>query len=158
VSVKRTLLVALSVAVVMIGFAAPVSATEPATGGGTFTLTGIVTTGARTSDGNLFVAQILTYNDTGLESGIETDDVSLVFHPDGTFNARADVQFVGTFAGRSGTFHQHFEATGDSVSFRGQLQSLGGTGELVNLHAAGDFVGSTSTLNGTYTLHYHFDP
>src|ERR1051326_7299129 len=141
----------------MIGSAAPVSATEPATGSGAFTLTAVVTTAARASGGNLFATQIQTYSDTGLESGVETDDVSLVFHPDGTFNATADVRFVGEFAGRTGTLHQHFEATGDPVSFRGQLQSLGGTGELADLHAVGDFVGSTTTLNGNYTLQYHFD-
>lgn len=78
-------------------------------------------------------------------------------HPDGTFNATADVQFVGTVAGRPGTLHQHFESIGDGAAFHGQLETLSGTGDLASFHGEGTFQGSSLTFAGTYRLSYHFD-
>ena len=77
---------------------------------------------------------------------------------DGTFTLRADVAFTGTVAGVPGTLTQRFQGTGNPVSFQGQIETLGGTGELANLHGQGTFVGSSTTGVGTYVFHYHFDP
>ena len=140
------------------GLAIPAGATEPTIGSGAFTLVSAVTTGVRSADGNLFITQIQTYDDTGVLAGVETDLVNIVFHPDGTFNATADVHFAGVVAGRTGTLDQQFETTGNSVTFQGQLQTLSGTGALATLHGVGSFVGSTTTFAGTYTFQYHFDP
>jgi hypothetical protein len=155
---KKAGLAGLAAGFAIIGLVTPVGATEPATGTGAFTLASAVTTGGRIADGNLFITQIQTYNDTGVLAGVETDLVNIVFHPDGTFNATADVIFVGTVAGHKGTLEQQFETTGNAVTFQGQLQTLSGTGGLANLHGVGSFVGSSSTFAGTYTFQYHFDP
>jgi hypothetical protein len=117
-----------------------------------------VTISSRSADGNSIVTQIQTFNDTGVETGTETDTVTFTFHPEGTFNLRADVAFTGTVAGRPGTLSQRFEGTGDTVSFQGQLETLSGTGALANLHGQGTFQGSSTTGAGTYVFHYHFDP
>jgi hypothetical protein len=68
--------------------------------------------------------------------------------------------YTGTVAGRSGTIALHFEGTGNTVSFQGQIQTLSGTGTgaLATLHAQGTFQGSFATGAGTYVLQYHFDP
>lgn len=155
---KKAGLAALAAGFAVIGLAVPAGATQPTPGSGAFTLASAVTTGARTADGNLFITQIQTLDDTGVLAGVETDSVSIVFHPDGTFNATADVHFVGMVAGRTGTLEQQYETTGNAVTFQGQLQTLSGTGALANLHGVGSFVGSSTTFAGTYTFQYHFHP
>ena len=154
---KKAALAVLAAGVAISGLAIPALATEPTTGDGAFTLASAVTTGSRSADGNLFITQIQTYDDTGVLTGVETDLVKIVFHPDGTFNATADVHFVGMVASRTGTLEQQFETTGNAVSFQGQLQTLSGTGALANLHGLGSFVASSTTFAGTYTFQYHFD-
>lgn len=155
---KKAALAVLAAGVAIGGLAVPASATEPTTGGGAFTLVSAVTTGSQSADGNLFIKQIQTYDDTGVLTGVETDLVKIVFHPDGTFNATGDVHFAGMVASRTGTLELQFETTGNAVSLQGQLQTLSGTGELANLHGLGSFVASSTTFAGTYTFQYHFDP
>lgn len=84
---EKAALAVLAAGVAIGGLAVPASATEPTTGGGAFTLVSAVTTGSQSADGNLFIKQIQTYDDTGVLTGVETDLVKIVFHPDGTFNA-----------------------------------------------------------------------
>jgi hypothetical protein len=142
-----------------IGLAPAASATAPATGTGGFAPAAPpVTISSRSADGNTIVTQIQKFNDTGVETGTETDTVTFTFHPDGTFNLRADVAFTGTVAGRAGTLSQRFQGTGNTVSFQGQIETLSGTGALANLHGQGTFQGSSTTGAGTYVFHYHFDP
>jgi hypothetical protein len=142
-----------------IGLAPAASATAPATGTGGFAPAAPpVTISSRSADGNSIVTQIQTFNDTGVLTGTETDTITFTFHPDGTFNLRAEVAFTGTVADRPGTLSQRFQGTGDTVSFQGQLETLSGTGALANLHGQGTFQGSSTTGAGTYVFHYHFDP
>lgn len=143
-----------------IGLAPASLATAPATGTGTFRPDGPPTTiSTRAADGNTIVTQVQKFIDTGVIAGTETDTVTFVFHPDGTFNFKADVDFTGTVAGRAGTLVQRFQGTGDAATFHGQIETLsGGTGDLANLHGQGTFEGSTTTGAGTYVFHYHFDP
>jgi hypothetical protein len=117
-----------------------------------------VTVSSRSADGNNIVTQIQKFNDTGVLTGTETDTITYTFHPDGTFNLRADVAFTGTVAGRTGALSQRFQGTGDPVSFQGHLETLSGTGALANLHGQGTFQGSSTTGVGTYVFHYHFNP
>ena len=155
----RAMFAILAATLAALGPATSAWATAPATGTGTFAPAGPPTTvSVRSADGNTIVEQIQTFIDTGVITGTETDIITFVFHPDGTFNLRADVDFTGTVAGRSGTLAQRFEGTGDSTSFHGQLQTLSGTEGLANLRAVATFTGSTTTGTGTYTLDYHFDP
>jgi uncharacterized protein DUF3224 len=157
--IRRGVLALIAVAAAAIGLAVPALATAPTTGTGAFTPAGPPTTlSTRSADGDTIVTQRQTFIDTGVQTGTETDIVTLVFHADGTFNLKADVAFTGTVAGRSGTLAQRFEGTGDATTFQGQLQTLSGTGDLANLRAHGTFVGSSTTGAGTYTLEYHFDP
>jgi hypothetical protein len=142
-----------------IGLAPAASATAPATGTGGFSPAAPpVTISSRTADGNSIVTQIQAFNDTGVLTGTETDTVTFTFHPDGTLNLRAEVAFTGTVAGRPGTLSQRFQGTGDTVSFQGHLETLGGTGALADLHGQGTFQGSATTGVGTYVFHYHFGP
>src|SRR5438876_5278106 len=125
-----------------IALASTAMATAPATGTGGFAPAGPpVTISTRSADGNTIVTQIQKFNDTGVLSGTETDTITLTFHADGTFNLRADVAFTGTVAGRPGTLTQRFQGTGTPVSFQGQIETLGGTGDLANLHGEGTFQG-----------------
>ncbi len=151
---------ALSAAVVAaICLASAALATTPLTGTGAFTPAAPPTTiSTRSADGNTIVTQIQKFVDTGVETGTETDTVTFIFHPGGTFNFNADVAFTGTVAGRSGTLAQRFEGTGDAATFNGQIETLSGTGDLANLRGQGTFEGSSTTGAGTYTFHYHFDP
>jgi hypothetical protein len=142
-----------------LGLASTAFATAPATGTGGFSPAAPpVTISSRSADGNTIVTQIQKFNDTGVISGTETDTVTFTFHADGTFTLRADVAFTGTVAGRPGTLAQRFQGTGTPVSFQGQIETLGGTGDLANLHGEGTFQGSPTTGVGTYVFHYHFDP
>jgi hypothetical protein len=158
--VIRRVALALAVAALAAAGLAPAAfATTPATGTGAFVPAGPPTTlSTRTADGNTIVTQVQEYIDTGLLTGTEIDTVTFTFHPNGSFNFRADVAYTGTVAGRQGTLSQHFEGTGDATSFHGQIQTVSGTGDLANLHGQGTFVGSSVTGAGTYTLRYHFDP
>src|SRR5262250_402859 len=100
-----------------IGLAPAAWATAPATGTGGFAPAAPpVTISSRSADGNTIVTQIQKFNDTGVLTGTETDTITFTFHPDGTFNLRADVAFTGTAAGRPGTLSQRFQGTGDTVS------------------------------------------
>jgi hypothetical protein len=143
----------------IIGLAPAAWATAPATGTGGFAPAAPpVTISSRSAGGNSIVTQIQKFNDTGVLTGTETDTVTFTFHADGTFNLRAAVAFTGTVAGRPGTLSQRFQGTGDTVSFQGHLETLGGTGALADLHGQGTFQGSATTGAGTYVFHYHFGP
>jgi Protein of unknown function (DUF3224) len=155
----RGMLALAAASLATIGLASTALATAPATGTGGFAPAGPpVTISSRSADGNTIVTQIQTFNDTGVISGTETDTVTFTFHADGTFTLRADVAFTGTVAGRPGTLTQRFQGTGNPVSFQGQIETLGGTGDLANLRGEGTFQGSPTTGVGTYVFHYHFDP
>lgn len=157
--IRRGALALIAVVAAAIGLAQAALATAPVTGTGAFTPAGPPTTlSTRSADGNTIVTQRQTFTDTGVETGTEIDAVTFVFHPDGTFNFKADVAFTGTVAGRSGTLAQRFEGTGDATTFHGQIETLSGTGGLANLRGQGTFVGSSTTGSGTYTFNYHFDP
>ena len=157
--IRRGLIALVAASFAIIGLASTAAAGPPATGTGGFAPAGPpVTISSRSADGNTIVTQIQEFNDTGVESGTETDTVTFTFHADGTFTLRADVAFTGTVAGRAGTLTQRFQGTGNAVSFQGQIETLSGTGDLANLHAEGTFQGSPTTGVGTYVFHYHFDP
>lgn len=155
----RALLGLLVALLAAMGLAPAALATTPATGTGAFVPAGPPTTlSTRTADGNTIVTQIQAFTDTGLLTGTEIDTITFTFHPNGSFNLRAEVAFSGTVAGRQGTLSQRFEGTGDATSFHGRIQTVSGTGALANLHAQGSFVGSSITGAGTYSFQYHFDP
>jgi hypothetical protein len=155
----RRVLVLAAASFATMGLASTAFASEPATGTGGFVPAGPpVTISTRSADGNPIVTQIQQFTDTGVISGTETDTVTFTFHADGTFNLRADVAFTGMVAGRPGTLTQRFQGTGNPGCFQGQLETLGGTADLANLHGQGTFVGSTATGVGTYVFNYHFDP
>jgi Protein of unknown function (DUF3224) len=155
----RRLLALVTVSFATMGLASTALATTPATGTGGFAPAGPPTTiSSRSADGNTIVTQIQTFNDTGVLSGTETDTIIFTFHADGTFTLRADVAFTGTVAGRPGTLRQRFQGTGNPATFQGQIETLGGTGDLANLHGQGTFEGSPTTGVGTYVFNYHFDP
>jgi hypothetical protein len=157
--IRRAALALAAAMLATVGLASAALATTPATGAGAFVPAGPPTTlSTRTADGNTIITQVQKYIDTGLLTGTEIDTVTFTFHPNGTFNFRADVAYTGTVAGRPGTLSQHFEGTGDATSFHGQIQTVSGTGALANLHGQGTFVGSSITGAGTYSFRYHFDP
>jgi hypothetical protein len=157
--IRRAALALAAVILAAVGLAPAALATAPATGTGAFAPSGPPTTlSTRTADGNTIVTQVQKFIDTGILTGTEIDTVTFTFHPNGSFNFRADVAYTGAVAGRQGTLSQHFEGTGDATSFHGQLQTVSGTGALANLHGQGSFEGSSITGAGTYTFHYHFDP
>jgi Protein of unknown function (DUF3224) len=159
--IRRGALALAAASFAAIGLAPPALATPPATGTGVFVPAAPpVTISSRSADGNTFVTQVQVYNDTGIWTGTNIDTINYVFHPDGTVTFTATTAYTGTVAGRSGTISFHFEGTGDTVSFQGQIQTLShtGTGALATLHGQGTFQGSSTTGAGTYVFQYHFDP
>src|SRR5947199_208515 len=75
--------------------------------------------------------------------------------------ASATGSFTATVNGRSGTAVITGSSTGTGASGSGQFVVEQGTAGLAGLHAQGIFqptVTGPSTVTGTYSLQYHFDP
>jgi len=136
------------------------SASTSASATGSFTATVIITSIGQ-ADGNTIITAIETQTLSGFLTGTRIAEGVEIIHPDGTFNAHDSGTFTGTVNGISGTAVLTGSSTGTGTFGSGQFAVDLGTAGLVGLHAQGTFqptVTGPSTVTGTYSLQYHFDP
>jgi len=136
------------------------SASTPASATGSFTAT-VTITSISQADGNTIITAIETQTLSGFLTGTRIANGVEIIHPDGTFNAHDTGTFTGTVNGRSETAIITGSSTGTGASGTGQFVVEQGTAGLAGLHAQGIFqptVTGPSTVTGTYSLQYHFDP
>jgi len=113
------------------------------------------------ADGNTIITAIETQTLSGFLTGTRIANGVEIIHPDGTFNAHDTGTFTGTVNGMSGTAVITGSSTGTGALGSGQFTVELGTAGLMGLHAQGAFqpsVTGPTTVTGTYSLQYHFDP
>ena len=136
------------------------SASTPASATGSFTGT-VAITSISQADGNTIITAIETQTLSGFLTGTRIATGVEIIHPDGTFSAHDSGTFTGTVNGRSGSVVITGSGTGTGASCSGQFVVEQGTAGLAGLHAQGMFqptVTGPTTVTGTYSLQYHFDP
>jgi hypothetical protein len=136
------------------------SATTDASATGSFTAT-VTITGISQVDGNTIITAIETQKLSGFLTGTRIANGVEIIHPDGTFNAHDSGTFTGSVNGLSGTAVITGSSTGVGASGSGQFVVELGTDGLSGLHAQGTFqptITGPTTVAGTYSLQYHFDP
>jgi hypothetical protein len=136
------------------------SASTPTTATGSFMGT-VAITGIRQADGNTIVTAVEIQTLSGFLTGTRIAEGVEIIHPDGTFNAHDTGTFTGTINGMSGTAVIIGSSTGSGASGSGHFVVELGTAGLAGLHAQGTFqptVRGPTTVTGTYSLQYHFDP
>jgi len=136
------------------------NASTSASATGSFTAT-VTITGISQADGNTIITAIETQTLSGFLTGTRIAEGVEIIHPDGTFNAHDSGTFTGTVNGMSGTAVITGSSTGTGATGSGQFVAELGTAGLSGLHAQGTFqptVTGPTTVTGTYSLQYHFDP
>jgi len=136
------------------------NASTSASATGSFTAT-VTITGISQADGNTIITAIETQTLSGFLTGTRIAEGVEIIHPDGTFNAHDSGTFTGTVNGMSGTAVITGSSTGIGATGSGQFVAELGTAGLSGLHAQGTFqptVTGPTTVTGTYSLQYHFDP
>ena len=133
-------------------------ASPPATGSGSYAVTGAVATGVRLADGNVFVTETESADATGTLTGTFAHDLVVTIHPDGSLNFRGKGTFTGTVDGVSGSFEDTIEGQGSVVSLElhGTITILRGSGDLVGLRGHLTIEGIPAT-GGTYAVQFHMD-
>jgi len=136
------------------------SASIPTSATGSFTAT-VTVTSISQADGNTIITAIETQTLSGFLTGTRIAIGVETIHPDGTFNAHDSGTFTGTVNGMSGTAVITGSSTGTGATGSGQFVVELGTAGLSGLHSQGTFqptVTGSTTVTGTYSLQYHFDP
>jgi len=136
------------------------NASIPTSATGSFTAT-VTVTSISQADGNTIITAIETQTLSGFLTGTRIAIGVEIIHPDGTFNAHDSGTFTGTVNGMSGTAVITGSSTGTGATGSGQFVVELGTAGLSGLHAQGTFqptVTGPTTVTGTYSLQYHFDP
>ncbi|SRR6266581_3012042 len=131
-------------------------ASPPATGSGSYVVTGAVVTGVRTADGNVFVTETETATSTGTLTGTFVHDLVVTIHPDGSLTFHGPGTFTGTINGLSGTLEYVVEGQGSVVTgeLRGSFAITRGTGDLASVQGHMTIEGIPAT-SGTYTVELH---
>jgi len=136
------------------------NASIPTSATGSFTAT-VTVTSISQADGNTIITAIETQTLSGFLTGTRIAIGVEIIHPDGTFNAHDSGTFTGTVNGMSGTAVITGSSTGTGATGSGQFVVELGTAGLSGLHSQGTFqptVTGPTTVTGTYSLQYHFDP
>ena len=133
-------------------------ASAPNSGEGNFFLTTEpVINSIKLANGNTFIKQTLVFGYDGTMIGESVADVTCLAKPNGKTVCHATEVFTGVVDGRTGTFvHQVAVKIDEAGQLKGQWTIIEGTSELVNLKGQGTVEGTT--LAGTYTLDFHFEP
>lgn len=133
-------------------------ATEPISGGGTFTVTSTEITSTQvTDDGDVILTILVTSTLTGIMEGTTVAEERAVVHPDGLITVNTFDTFTGTVNGIAGTAVFRVVGVIDATgALTGQFSIFGGTGGLANLRGQGTIEGVGDV--GTYAVDIHFDP
>lgn len=131
---------------------------------GIFTQTGITSLDVRQAGPNTILKQTSTGSVSGTLSGSYTDDLRVVIHPNGRFNAQFAIRCDCTVAGEEGILELVASDTGELVSptlasFAGRATITGGTNALADLRGVLEIDGTIDLLSGlseyTYSGRIH---
>jgi hypothetical protein len=139
-------------------FAAPQAAPHTAAAG-TFTQTGITSLEVRQAGPNTILKQTSTGSVSGTLSGSYTDDIDVVIHPNGRFNAHFTIRCECTVAGKQGVVEfvasDRGELLGPTLAyFAGRATITGGTDELSDLRGVFEIEGTIDLVSGLSTYAY----
>lgn len=126
---------------------------------GTFNQTAITSLDSRAAGPNTMIAQKSTGTVFGTLSGSYTDDISVVIHPNGRFNAQFTISCECTVDGKSGTLELVASDQGELVSptvatLAGQAVITGASGELSGLRGVLEITGTIDLVTGLATYDY----
>lgn len=134
---------------------------------GTFTQTGITSLVPSTAGPNTIIEQTSVGVLSGTLSGTWEDQIRVVIHPNGGFNASFRITCACTVDGKSGTLEIRAQDRGKLVSpttgaFKGRAVILSGTDELAGLRGSLRIEGTVDLTTGLSTYDYsgtiHFTP
>ena len=133
---------------------------------GTFNQTAVLSLDVREAGPNTIIEQTNQGVASGTLTGDLQDELRVVIHPNGSFNAHFTVTCVCTVEGREGVVELVANNTGDIVgpvgAYEGRAVITGGTGELSGLRGVLQFEGAVDLTTGFSTLTYsgtiHFAP
>jgi len=126
---------------------------------GTFTQIGITSLDVRSAGPNTILEQTSTGTISGTISGSYQDDLRVVIHPNGRFNAKFTITCQCTVEGKVGTLEFVASDRGQLVSptlatFEGRAVITGGSGELSDLRGVLQIEGSIDLVTGLSTYTY----
>lgn len=134
---------------------------------GSFNQTGITSLDVQTAGGNTILDQTSVGAITGTLTGHFTDDLKVVIHPNGKFNANFTITCTCTVDGKFGVIEMVAGDTGELLSptlaaFAGRAVIKGGTGALSGLRGVLEIEGTVDVTTGLATYGYtgaiHFEP
>lgn len=134
-------------------------AAPQASAAGTFTQTAITGLQVGQAGPNTFLEQTSVGSVSGTLGGSYTDDIRVVIHPDGRFNAHFTIRCECTVAGEQGVIDLVASDRGELVSptlasFAGHATITGGTGELSDLRGVLEIEGTIDLGSGLATYTY----
>lgn len=126
---------------------------------GTFAQSAVTSLDVRTAGGNTILAQTSDGSISGTLSGPFQDDLKVVIHPNGKFNAHFTITCTCTVGGKSGVLEFVANDTGELVSptlatFAGRAVIKRGTGDLAGLHGVLQIQGTVDVTTGLSTYGY----
>ena len=134
---------------------------------GSFNQTAITSLDVKTSGGNTTLDQTSVGTITGTLTGHFEDDLKVVIHPNGKFNATFTITCSCTVDGRFGVVEMVANDTGELVSptlatFAGRAVIVNATGNLSGLRGVLQIEGTVNVTTGLATYGYtgdiHFEP
>ena len=143
------------------------SASAQIAASGTFTQTAITSVDVSVAGPNTLIDQTAMGTITGTLTGHFEDDLKVVIHPNGKFNATFTVRCVCTVDGKLGVIEIVAGDTGELLSptlatFAGRAVIKGGTGALSALRGVLQLEGTVNVTTGLATYGYtgevHFEP
>lgn len=154
--IKPLLLLSMTLMLLFVFTTAYASAPNPGEGN-FFLTTEPVINSIKQANGNMFIEQTLVFGYDGTMIGESVADVTCLAKPTGKTVCHGTEVFTGVVDGRIGTFvFQVAVKIDEAGQIKGQWTITEGTSELVNLKGQGTVEGTT--LVGTYTLDFHFEP
>jgi hypothetical protein len=138
---------------------AMVHAAPPTTAAGTFTQTAITSLEVSQAGPNTILEQTSVGSVSGTLGGSYTDDLKVVIHPHGRFNAHFTIRCDCTMAGEQGILEFEASDRGELVSptlasFAGRAAITGGTAELSHLRGVLEIEGTIDLVSGLATYTY----
>lgn len=134
-------------------------AAPPTSATGTFTQTAITSLEVSEAGPNTILEQTSAGSVSGTLSGSYTDDLRVVIHPNGRFNAHFTIRCECTVAGESGVIELVASDRGELdsptlASFAGHATITGGTGGLSDLRGVLEIEGTIDLNTGLATYTY----
>ncbi|HSK18911.1 MAG TPA: hypothetical protein VK912_07210 [Longimicrobiales bacterium] len=137
----------------------PADAAPHMAAAGTFDQTTITSLEFRQAGPNTILDQTSAGSVTGTLTGSYTDELKVVIHSDGRFNAHFTIRCQCMVAGQYGVIDLVASDTGELVSptvasFKGRAVITGGTADLADLHGVLEIDGTIDLMSGLATYTY----